>query len=341
MNEKVRIGVLGLTHDHVWSEADAVVACDEAELIAAADPNEPLRSRFAEQYGCPVCASALELLDTETLDGVYIYGSNLEGAELAVQAMQRGLHVMIEKPLASDLEGATRMLEAARENGVKLVVNWPFNWWPQMQKALSMALAGELGEITGVNYRAAHAGPAELGCSEYFCDWLFDAELNGAGAMMDYCCYGSVLAAALMGLPESVTGLAGGQVKSNMPVEDSGMIAMKYPRGMAMATASWTQIGNLTSYVTAIYGSKGTLLVEPKMDGKLYWATQDNPDGVEVAVPESEAWLRDSAQHFVEVVKRGTEPWLLCRDGYARDAQEILEAGIRSAKSGSQVSLPL
>jgi predicted dehydrogenase len=341
MSDKLRIGVLGLTHDHVWSESDAIVACEETELVAAADPNGPLTARFAEQYACPVYSTSDELLESETLDAVYVYGNNFEGAALSIQAMNRGLHALIEKPLAANLEDANRMVAAARENGVRLLVNWPFTWWPQLQKALEMAKAGELGEIIGVNYRAAHCGPEELGCSKYFCDWLFDEKLNGAGAMMDYCCYGSVLAALLMGMPESVTGIEGGQVKDFLSVEDSGVIAMKYPRGISVASASWTQVGNLTSYATVIYGEKGTLVVDPKGDGKLYLATKDNPNGVEVSVPASDISLKDSAHHLAAVVKNGQEPWLLCRDEFSRDAQEILEAGIRSAKTGQQVVLPL
>lgn len=341
MSEKLRVGALGMTHDHIWTEADAAAQCGEIEWVAGADPNEPLAKRFAETYRCPVYASASELLSKESLDAVYVFGSNQEGATLALEAMERGLHVLIEKPLAANLVDANRMIESARKNGVHLVVNWPFNWWPQLQRALEIVAAGELGEMRSVTYRSAHCGPEELGCSQYFCDWLFDAEQNGGGAMMDYCCYGSVLAAALMGMPDSVTGMAGGQAKDFLSVEDSGIMAMKYPRGMAVATASWTQIGNLTSYVTAIYGSQGTLLVEPYDKGKLYWATKDNPEGSEVDVPEPEPRLSDSARHFVDVVKRGGEVFLLCRADYSRDAQEILEAGMRSAASGQSVSLPI
>ncbi len=341
MSDKLRIGVLGLTHDHVWSESDAIVSCEETELVGAADPNEPLTARFAEQYGCPVYGSSDELFENEALDAVYVYGSNLEGAALSIQAMDRGLPVLIEKPLAAGLEDANRMVAAARKNGVQLLVNWPFTWWPQLQKALEMAKGGELGEIIGVNYRAAHCGPEELGCSEYFCDWLFDEKLNGAGAMMDYCCYGSVLAAVLMGMPDSVTGIEGGKVKDFLSVEDSGVIAMKYPRGLSVASASWTQIGNLTSYTTVIYGEKGTLVVDPMGDGKLYLATKDSPDGVEIEIPEHDISLKDSAHHLAAVVKGRQKPCLLCRDEYSRDAQEILEAGIQSAKTGQQVALPL
>ena len=82
-------------------------------------------------------------------------------------------------------------------------------------------------------------------------------------------------------------------------------------------------------------------MVDPMGDGKLYLATKDNPDGVEVSVPPSDISLKDSAHHLAAVVKNGQEPWLLCRDEFSRDAQEILEAGIRSAKTGQQVDLPL
>lgn len=341
MSEKLKIGVLGLSHDHIWGEVEAVGACDEMELVAAADPIDALTDRFAETYGCPVYGSAEALLENETIDAAYVFGSNLQGADFAIQAMEYGLHVLIEKPLAANLEDANRMLSLAERRDVKLVVNWPIAWWPQIQKALQMAFDGELGDIRGVNYRAAHCGPEELGCSEYFCDWLFDAERNGGGAMMDYCCYGAVLAATLMGMPDSVTGTEGGKAKDFISVEDSGVVVMKYPRGIATATASWTQIGNLTSYETTIYGSKGTLLVYPGSDGKLFWATKDNPNGTEVDVPELDSWLKNSARHFVEVVRRGADSTVLCRADLARDAQEIVEAGIRSAQNGTQIKLPL
>jgi len=341
MSEKLRIGVLGLSHDHVWGEAEAVVACEETELVAAADPIDALTGRFTETYGCPVYGSVEALLENETIDAAYVFGSNFQGADFAIQAMERDLPILIEKPLAANLDDANRMVDLARERNLPLFVNWPFAWWPQLQKALQMASDGELGDLREVTYRAAHCGPEELGCSEYFCDWLFDAKQNGAGAMMDYCCYGAVLAAALMGMPDTVTGTSGGQVKDFLKVEDSGVIVMKYPHGIATATASWTQIGNLTSYHTAIYGSKGTLWVEPLGDGKLYWATKDNPNGTEVEVPLLDPSLQNSAQHFVDVVRRGADTTLLCRADFSRDAQEILEAGIRSAQYGTQISLPL
>jgi predicted dehydrogenase len=233
------------------------------------------------------------------------------------------------------------MVEAAKRNEVKLVINWPFAWWPQLQKALAMAQEGAIGKIWSVKYRAAHAGPAELGCSTYFCDWLLNPELNGAGALMDYCCYGSVLSATLLGLPESVTGMVGGQVKDGLTVEDNALIAMKYPFGMSSAEGSWTQVGKLTSYTTTFYGTEGTILVEPRAGGRLYLSTDADPQGSEVPVLDSVPELKNSANHFLHVIRNNAEPWLLCNPRHARNAQEILEAGRRSSEQGRHVTLPL
>ena len=341
MSTVLKIGVLGLIHDHVWANLAALADCDGAELVAASDPNEPLTARVSREYGCRTYATHRELLDSEQLDAVYVFSSNAEGAELAIRSMERNLHVLSEKPMAARLDQADRMLAAAAENEVKLVINWPFAWWPQLQVALNMARNGAIGRLWGVKYRAAHAGPKELGCSEYFCNWLFDPELNGAGAMLDYCGYGCLLSSAMLGQPEKVTGIMGGQIKDSIAVEDNALIAMTYPFGIATAEASWTQIGKLTSYTTAIYGTEGTLLVEPRPEGKLYLATADDPSGREISLPEQDPRLRDSAAHFVSVVRDGAEPWLLCRPDLARNAQEIMEAGLKSSQQGIHISLPL
>lgn len=341
MNSPLKIGILGLIHDHVWGNLAALANCKDADPVAASDPNEPLTARVSDEYGCKTYGSHEELLDSEQLDAVYVFSSNAEGAELAIQSMERKLHVLSEKPMAANLAQADRMLAAAEKNEVKLVINWPFAWWPQLQVALTMAKDGAIGKLWGVKYRAAHAGPEELGCSPYFCNWLFDRELNGAGALLDYCGYGCLLSAAMLGRPEKVTGITGGQIKDTLEVEDNALIAMTYPFGIATAEASWTQIGKLTSYTTAIYGTEGTLLVEPRPKGKLFLATTDDPTGSEITLPDQKPHLHDSASQFVAVVRNEVEPWLLCQPHLSRNAQEIMEAGLKSSQQGKHISLPL
>ena len=196
-----------------------------------------------------------------------------------------------------------------------------------------MAQAKELGQLWQVKYRAAHQGPVELGCSKQFCAWLYDEELNGAGALMDYCCYGAVLANVLLGRPDTVTGVRiSTGLKPDLELEDNAILILTYPHALATTEASWTQIGNMTSYSTTLYGSAGTLMIEPDHHGRIFFATSEHPDGVELSVPPQPDHLANSATHFLAAIEDpGLEIHPLCDAGNGRDAQWILEAGMNAA----------
>jgi predicted dehydrogenase len=342
MANKVRIGVLGLTHDHIWGNLKDLKASSLGELVAVADPNAPLRDKVEAEFGdIQGFASYEEMLDKVELDAVYIYGDNATGAVLAEMAAKRGLHLMIEKPMASTLAGADRMLAAAQAAGVKLMVNWPFAWWASLQHAMDMAQKGELGRLFSVKYRSAHAGPKELGCTPYFYNWLHDANLNGAGALMDYCCYGAALARHLLGRPSRIMGVADRLQKDYITLDDNAVIVMHYPGAIAVSEASWTQIGHLTSYVTAIYGSEGTLVIEPGVKGRIMLATREHEDGIEVKPPDLPASMQNATAHFLNCLVEDLPVEGLCSARVGRDAQEILEAGLISSLEGAAVSLPL
>jgi predicted dehydrogenase len=113
---------------------------------------------------------------------------------------------------------------------------------------------------------------------------------------------------------------------------------MAYPRGLAVAEGSWTQIGDLTSYQTAIYGTRGTLFVEPH-GGRLLLATSAHPAGNAVEVPA--APFLNAPACFRHCLETDTPFPELCQDRVGRDAQEILQAGLLAADRNAAVSLPL
>jgi predicted dehydrogenase len=341
MNKTYRIAVIGLTHDHVWSNLRELQETGKAILVAAADPHEPLLARVRKEHGCATYTSEQQMLDKEKPEAVFIYTDNAAGVELGEQAAQRNMHILIEKPMAADLTGADRLLAAVRRAGVRLMINWPFAWWPQLQQAMQMVRSGALGELWQVKYRAAHAGPRETGCSTYFQDWLFDPRRNGGGALIDYCCYGVLLARALLGPPSRVYAAAGRLCKEDILVEDNALMVLHHARGLSLAEASWTQVGKLTAYQTAIYGSRGTILVEPRQGGRLLLATAEHPEGEVVALEEPVPEWRTASANFLYGLESGKAFHLLCRDRICRDVQEILEAGTLSARRGAEVVLPL
>lgn len=341
MKAKLRVGILGMTHDHIWSVAGDLKESELGELVAAADPNAPLVEKARADFGVAAYDSYEEMLESTALDAVYVYSDNAGSVELVEMAADRGLHVLVEKPMAADLVGADAMVAATRRAGVQLMVNWPFAWWAPFQHALNLAQGGRIGRLFGTRYRAAHCGPKELGCTPFFYEWLYDADRNGAGALMDYCSYGSALARYLLGQPSRVTGTVGRLVKDYTTVDDNAIITMQWPRAMALAESSWSQIGHLTSYVTAIYGTEGTLLVEPGKQGRLLVADREHDMGVELEAPRLPADRCSASAYFLSCIAEERPVEGICSAQVGRDAQEILEAGLLSAATGSAISLPL
>lgn len=341
LNPPLRIGVLGLTHDHVWYNLKNLQGLRDAILVAVADPNQPLLDQAKRQFKCGTYTEYARMLEQEKLDAIYIFSDNASGVELVALAAVHGLSIMIEKPLAASLEGADRILAAVRKHKVRLMVSWPFAWWPQLQAALALTQSGRIGRVWEVKYRAAHNGPREMGCSKCFYEWLYKPELNGAGALIDYCCYGAMLARVLLGVPSRVSGVAGRFCKEDIQVEDNAVIVMTYPHGLAIAEASWSQVGSFNTYTPMIYGTEGMLMVEPRAGGKLWLATEKNPKGSVIRVPKPPTHLRHASAHFVHCLLTGEAFNPLADLRLSRDAQEILEAGLLSVKSGAQISLPL
>src|SRR3954469_11222674 len=182
----VGVGVLGLSHDHIWPNLKALAAGSVGELVAVAEPDPALRARLFQERGeqgtVETHESYDDLLERGDLDAVFVYADNRTSADLARQAVERKLPTMIEKPMAADLAGADSLLKAAETHGVPLMVNWPTAWRPAIIHALDLVRSGVIGEPVQVSHRGGHVGPKEYGCSDQFCDWLYDPDRNGGGA---------------------------------------------------------------------------------------------------------------------------------------------------------------
>jgi predicted dehydrogenase len=336
MKETYRVGIVGLIHDHIWGMVRWWRDAAGAELVGAADVNPPLLDKIRSEYGVPATyASYEELFDSQQLDIVTVAVDNAGTAAVVEAAAARGIHVMTEKPMSATLEQATRMVEACRKARVQLMVNWPTAWNPLVSTIDRLIAEGAIGDVHKVKYVAAHQGPKEIGCTHYFYEWLYDAERNGAGALMDYCCYGADMAAHWLGRPESVVGIKGTLVKPNFPVDDNAVILMKYPHAFGIAEASWTQQAADGGGNPSVYGSTGTLSAIGNRIrlGRL----NKDPEWLEPDTPAP--GKRNGAEYLLSCLRAGMAVEGMCSTETSYVAQEILQRGLDSAKSGREVSL--
>ncbi len=337
MAKNYKVGVAGLVHDHVWTEMAYWQSLPNVEIVAVGDVNAPLREKARGEHGVArAYATWQEMVDLEELDIVQAASENNAHADIVAICAAKGVHVICEKPMAATLAQADRMLRAATEAGTLLLVNWPTAWYAAIQEWERRILAGDIGDVQYIKYRSAHAGPKEMGCSSYFSDWLYDAEKNGAGALMDYCCYAANMAVRFLGRPESVTGMRGVFAKDYPLPDDNAIILMRYPHAFGVAEACWTQTVPYAEGANPVaYGANGSVAVS---HGNVIWQRPGH-DPETITPPAPAAPRRHGPEYLLHCLETNSPLEGFCSPQVSRDAQEILEAGLRASDTGQTQTL--
>lgn len=329
MPKVYNVGIAGLNHDHIWGLLKDWISQPNVRIVGIAEPHEPLRERAKKDFGVDKFYDTYEeLLDKEELDILQITCENNKHAEITEYASSKGVNVIVEKPMAESYKSALRMFDASKKNKIKLMINWPTNWNLAIKKALELAKSGEIGRVFQFKFRAGHKGPKEIGCSIYFYSWLYDPERNGAGAYMDFCGYGAHMAGYLLGKPSSVLAFGKNLVRDYIPAEDNAILIMEYDKAVAIAEATWSQIGPGPTENPVIYGSRGSIAVT--RDGVILHL--DGKQSQTLAIDTPLPFERSAVSYFLYCIENNIDPEGLSSPELALQTQMILEAGLKSIK---------
>ena len=196
----LRIAVAGLTHTHVhWILGREDIG--DIEIVGISEANKALAKRYVDRHGLDI---SIVYDDLKTMlaktkpEAVAAFGSIYEHLEVVEICAPLGIHVMVEKPLAVNLEQAEKMVALASEHNIHLLTNYETSWYGSNYAAYAQLHDGLVGDLRRLIFYTGHPGPIEIGCNEEFVEWLIDPELNGGGALTDFGCYGANLATWLM-----------------------------------------------------------------------------------------------------------------------------------------------
>lgn len=146
----IRLAIIG-TGSMANAHASAFGGIDGCEIVACTDIVPGRAREFADRHGIPTAYEDTdEMLDKEQLDGVTVVTSDDAHGECSLMAIERGLHTMCEKPLATSVAEARKMAEAARKAGVLTAVNFSYRNSGATQKAAEMIAAGAIGRVIHV-----------------------------------------------------------------------------------------------------------------------------------------------------------------------------------------------
>lgn len=241
----LRIAIIGFTHGHVegllWNARER----KDIQIVGVYEPDAALYDRLAAKYGLApeLRHDKLEaMLDTAKPEAVSVMSSTADHLAAVEACAPRGIHIMVEKPLAISNEHAERMAALARRHDVHLLTNYETSWYASLHEARRLMQDGGFAPLRRAVFRHGHKGPREIGVGPEFLAWLTDPEANGAGALFDFGCYGANQMTWLMDgrAPDLVVASASTLKPGIYPrVDDDATIVLTYPNATAVVQASW------------------------------------------------------------------------------------------------------
>jgi predicted dehydrogenase len=226
----------------------------EAQIVAVTDINEEVARTAAQQVGADAFRSVEEMLERSELDAVDICTPPVAHLDAALLAIEKGLHVLCEKPLAHHPDAARKMVQAADARGVKLMTAFCHRFHPPIAALKRLIDAGELGEV--VMFRNRFAGPFK-GVEER---WFSDKEVAGGGVLMDTSVHSIDLFRFLVGEVARVQAVTRQTNPAIGEVEDTAIALLSTSdKRMGVVEASWVLAAGFN--VVEVYGTEGAAMV--------------------------------------------------------------------------------
>lgn len=266
----VGTGYMGKCHALAWNGVAPVFGdVERPRLVALAEVNSELAARKAQEFGFQTSTGNWrDLLANPEIDVISITTPNQFHAEMAIAALEAGKHVWCEKPMATSLADAERMLAAARASGRAAVMGYNYIQNPLIRHMKSLIDDGAVGALTHVRVEMDEDYMADPDEPFY---WKSEAQ-SGYGALDDFAVHPLSLLATLTGMPtEVMTDMA--KPYADRPAREGGRravenhdianVLMRMPGGIsAVLLANRSAWGRKGRIAIQIYGSNGSMLYD-------------------------------------------------------------------------------
>ena len=344
-------GIIGLCHLHPRSYMPIFKAAG-FEVVSAADANAAVLEPFVKDFALRGYADWRAMLEAERLDLAAIFLPHAGCPEAAVACAQRGIHLLIEKPMAASSEGLRRVLEAVRQAGVVLTTPYVWRYHPVAREMRRLVQAGVLGRVVGCEGRCA-AGRLQRYLDGHAA-WMLSKRESGGGPMYNLGVHWIDLFRWL--LSDEVVEVVGKNVKVNTAydIEDNSFALLTFARGTVLALDISYTVPDSYPYGRDLYlalrGTGGVLSWSPSFEGvkERLFVCSDAGEFASAPRRSSDFELQphpgytgmlgvEFLQDLARAIRQRGAPAITGEDGLR--ALEIVEAIYRSAESGQAVRL--
>jgi 1,5-anhydro-D-fructose reductase (1,5-anhydro-D-mannitol-forming) len=322
-------GVIGIGDIVKTTMAPAIVAEPECDLVAGVSRDQGRADAFASQFGARFAYTDYDaMLANPEVEAVLIATPNVFHADQVVAAARAGKHVLCDKPLAIDVAGAKRAVEACTDAGVALGVNFHNRHLPWVRDVSRLIAEGVIGDVRVVQLQVA-SGP------RHYTNWRADPGIAGLGTVHNVGVHGLDFLRVLLGSdPVEVIAMIDPAPDSG-EVEMLALIQLRFQSGaLVQYNANETLRDPLNDIV--IYGTEGRVIgrgfTRSRNDGELAVLTDSGETVTRYPAPEAH---RLSMAAFTKAVLAGDEPNASGQDGLV--SAQLCEAIGRSAREGRLV----
>ena len=287
MSEPIRIALIGCG-EIGWLRAEAVarLACPAwsrrersrrgghhgFRLSAVCDIDANRGRALAERYRVPLESDWRSAL-RDDVDAVIISTPPPLHAEMCVEALGRGKHVLCEKPLARNPDECHRIVNAAQKAGRHLATGFNYRFYPAIVTARRIVDSGRIGELDHIRSYAGHPGG-----SEFTRPWVHDVNVMGGGALVDNGIHILDLTRYFLGEVAEVKGFRTGGIWKFAGCEDNAFALLKSSDGkIAALQASWSEWRGYRFWIE-VFGTRGCVRASyPPMFAQAIWF--EKPEG--------------------------------------------------------------
>jgi glucose-fructose oxidoreductase len=247
------IRVIGVGFDHMHIGDQLRLARDHADAIVVGAIDSPDREAapVLADLGLDVPVASPDdwdsLVDRVQPDVAFVCSTTAAHPEWVERLASRGVHTIVEKPMAFSLEEADAMVAAAEKAGVVLAVNWPLAWIPAHRTARRLVADGAIGTLEQVHFYDGNRGPLYHSHGKTALhpttedkerSWWYDPAAGG-GSLRDYLGYGTTLATWFLDgeLPTSITAVR--FVPDGLRVDEQAIVIAQYSHGLSAFETRW------------------------------------------------------------------------------------------------------
>jgi UDP-N-acetylglucosamine 3-dehydrogenase len=337
---KIKVAVIGCGSIAEKRHIPEYASNPHVEFVAFCDPVIERAEFYAKEYGGKAYSSYEDMFKNEKVDAVSVCTPNYLHAHASIAAANAGAHVLVEKPIAVAEEETAAMIEAARTNGVILMVGHNQRLMPAHVKAKEILDSGIMGKV--LTFRTAFGHPGPEGWSiDGRNSWFFRKNEAIMGAMGDLGVHKADLIRWM--LSDEVTEVAamiGTLDKEGTDVDDNAICLLRMRSGViGNLVASWTSYKGEDNS-TILWCQNGVMKIGTDPDDQVIVELRDGTVNKyrvgEIATNEKQT-SSDVIDVFVNCIVNGTSPSISGEEG-ARSLKVIL-AAFESQATGSIVKI--